>query len=156
MGDRRARHCSSYRCWRRGLAYRRWHSCRWKRASSIAANFRRSWTREGGTLAISRRCSLSLQGIVKNDPEAIRAAAKSVPDLQASGRDGATLLNFAVRQSWQRPESVEAVRTLLSLGADPNYTNEKPKLSRDGRRRAFVGARPPLNVGGRRKCEYSR
>ena len=66
------------------------------------------------------------QGIVKNDSEAIRAAAKSVPDLQAPGRDGTTLLNFAVRQSWQRPESVEAVRTLLSQGADPNYTNGKP------------------------------
>ena len=63
------------------------------------------------------------QGIVKNDSEAIRAAAKSVPDLQAAGRDGKTLLNFAVRQSWQRPGSVEAVKTLLSLGADPNYTN---------------------------------
>ena len=63
------------------------------------------------------------QGIVKNDPEAIRTAAKGVLDLQAPGRDGATLLNFAVRQSWQRPESVEAIRTLLSLGADPNYTN---------------------------------
>ena len=61
------------------------------------------------------------QGIVKNDPDAIRAAAKGVPDLQAPGRDGETLLNFAVRQSWQRPESVDAVRTLLSLGADPNY-----------------------------------
>jgi uncharacterized protein len=65
------------------------------------------------------------QGIVKNDPEAIPAAAKAVPDLQAPGRDGATLLNFAVRQSWQRPESVDAVRTLLSLGADPNYINGK-------------------------------
>jgi hypothetical protein len=63
------------------------------------------------------------QGIVKNDPNAIRAAAKSVPDLQAPGRDGATLLDFAVRQSWRRPESVESIRTLLSLGADPNYTN---------------------------------
>jgi ankyrin repeat protein len=63
------------------------------------------------------------QGIVKNDPEAIRTAAKGVPDLQAAGRDGATLLNFAVRQSWRRPESAEAIRTLLSLGADPNYTN---------------------------------
>jgi len=63
------------------------------------------------------------RGIVKNDPETIRAAAKSVPDLQAPGRDGATLLNFAVRQSWQRPELEESVRTLLSLGADPNYTN---------------------------------
>jgi hypothetical protein len=66
------------------------------------------------------------QGIVKNDSEAIRAAAKNVPDLQASGRDGTTLLNFAVRRSWQRPESVEAIRTLLSLGADPKYTNAKP------------------------------
>jgi ankyrin repeat protein len=63
------------------------------------------------------------QGIVKNDPDAIRAAAKGVPDLQAPGRDGATLLNFAVMQSWQRPESVDAIRTLLSLGAGPNYTN---------------------------------
>jgi hypothetical protein len=63
------------------------------------------------------------QGIVKNDPDAIRAAAKAAPDLQAPGRDGATLLNFAVRQSWRRPELVEAIRTLLSLGADPNYTN---------------------------------
>jgi uncharacterized protein len=65
------------------------------------------------------------QGIVKNDPDAIRAAAKAVPDLQAPGRDGATLLYFAVTQSWQRPELVEAVKTLLSLGADPNYTNGK-------------------------------
>src|SRR5262249_24561751 len=65
------------------------------------------------------------QGIVRNDPDAIRAAAKGTPDLQAPGRDGATLLNFAVRQSWQRPESVEAIKTLLSLGADPNYTNGK-------------------------------
>src|SRR6266436_5447005 len=65
------------------------------------------------------------QGIVKNDPDAIRAAAKRLPDLQAPGRDGATLLYFAVTQSWQRPELTEAVRTLLSLGADPNYTNGK-------------------------------
>jgi hypothetical protein len=63
------------------------------------------------------------QGIVKNDPDAIRAAAKEVPDLQAPGRDGATLLNFGVRQSWQRPETVEAIKSLLSLGVDPNYTN---------------------------------
>src|SRR5439155_748830 len=44
-------------------------------------------------------------------------------DLQAPGRDGTTLLHFAVTQSWQRPELVESVKTLLSLGADPNYTN---------------------------------
>ena len=36
------------------------------------------------------------QGIVKNDSEAIGTAAKGVPDLKAPGRDGETLLNFAV------------------------------------------------------------
>ena len=61
--------------------------------------------------------------IVKNDQEEIRATAKALPDLQAPGRDGTTLLYFAVTQSWQRPELVEAVKTLLSLGAGPNYTN---------------------------------
>ena len=65
------------------------------------------------------------QAIVKNDQDAIRAAAKALPNLQAPGRDGTTLLYFAVTQSWQRPELAEAVRTLLSLGADPNYTNGK-------------------------------
>lgn len=65
------------------------------------------------------------QAIVKNDQDAIRATAKALPDLQRPGRDGTTLLYFAVTQSWQRPQLVEAVRTLLSLGADPNYTNRK-------------------------------
>jgi ankyrin repeat protein len=65
------------------------------------------------------------QAIVKNDQDAIRAAAKALPNLQTPGRDGTTLLYFAVTQSWQRPELAEAVRTLLSLGADPNYTNGK-------------------------------
>jgi hypothetical protein len=63
------------------------------------------------------------QAIRANNPEAIRVAAKSVPDLQAGGRDGMTLLCWTVRQSWQRPELVEAARTLLSLGVDPNYSN---------------------------------
>src|SRR5437762_1224926 len=63
------------------------------------------------------------QGIVKNDQDAIRAAAKALPDLQVPGRYGMTLLYFAVTESWQRPELVESVRTLLSLGADPNHTN---------------------------------
>src|SRR5438105_1087131 len=58
------------------------------------------------------------QGIVKNDQDAIRAAAKALRDLQAPGRYGMTLLYFAVTESWQRPELVESVRTLLSLGAD--------------------------------------
>jgi len=100
------------------------------------------------------------QGIVKNDPEAIREAAKNVPDLQAPGRDGATLLNFAIIQSWRRPESVDAVKTLLSLGADPNYTN--------GNRNSFAMAnavhssapvlRAMLEAGGKANTrdEFSR
>jgi drug/metabolite transporter superfamily protein YnfA len=67
------------------------------------------------------------QAIAANNQEAIRAAAKSVPNLNAAGRDGATLLCWTVQQSWQRRELVEAIKTLLSLGADPNYTNGKDK-----------------------------
>jgi hypothetical protein len=72
------------------------------------------------------------QAIVKNDQDGIRAAAKALPNLQAPGRDSTTLLYFAVTQSWQRPDLAEAVRTLLSLGADPNYT--------DGKRDSFAMA----------------
>lgn len=63
------------------------------------------------------------QAISANDQNAIRAGAKAVPDLQAPGRDGTTLLCWAVRETWQRPQLVESVKTLLSLGADPNFTN---------------------------------
>lgn len=63
------------------------------------------------------------QAIAANDQNAIRAAAKAVPDLQVPGRDGTTLLCWAVRETWQRPQLVESVKTLLSLGADPNFTN---------------------------------
>lgn len=63
------------------------------------------------------------QAVSANDVEAIRTAANGVQDLQAAGRDGTTLLCWAVRETWQRPQLLDAVRTLLSLGADPNYTN---------------------------------
>lgn len=63
------------------------------------------------------------QAISANDQNAIRAAAKNVPDLQAPGRDGETLLCWAVRETWQRPQLIESVKTLLSLGVDPNHTN---------------------------------
>jgi uncharacterized membrane protein len=90
------------------------------------------------------------QAIRANDQDAIRAAAKNVPDLQAAGREGTTLLCWTVRQTWQRRELVEAVKTLLSLGADPNYTN--------GHRESFAlaesvhgplaGLRAMLDAGG--------
>jgi len=70
--------------------------------------------------------------------------------LQAVGREGTTLLCWTVRQAWQRRELVEAVKTLLSLGADPNYTN--------GHRESFAlaesvhgplaGLRAMLDAGG--------
>lgn len=63
------------------------------------------------------------QAISKNDEAAIRATAKNVPDLQAAGREGKTLLYFAVDQALERPELVKAVEVLLSLGANPNYNN---------------------------------
>jgi len=63
------------------------------------------------------------QAISANDQDAIRAAAKAIPDLQAPWRDGTTLICWAVRETWQRPQLVDSVKTLLSLGADPNYTN---------------------------------
>jgi pimeloyl-ACP methyl ester carboxylesterase len=63
------------------------------------------------------------QAILKNDPAAIRAAARNVPDLQAAGRDDMTLLYFAVNSTYLHEERVEAVKTLISLGANPNYNN---------------------------------
>jgi hypothetical protein len=62
--------------------------------------------------------------IARNDPEAIRGAAKSLTNLQQPGREGKTLLNFAVTKCWSRPDFVTAVRALLDAGADPNFTNE--------------------------------
>src|SRR2546423_2904408 len=61
--------------------------------------------------------------IDRNDEAAIRAAAKNVPDLQAAGQEGKTLLYFAVDEALERPQLVQAVATLLSCGANPNYNN---------------------------------
>ncbi|HVF70883.1 MAG TPA: hypothetical protein VM940_04680 [Chthoniobacterales bacterium] len=63
------------------------------------------------------------QGVANNNPDAIRAAAQAVPDLNAPGHEGMTLLCFAIRESWQRPELFDAVNALLAIGADPNHTN---------------------------------
>jgi hypothetical protein len=61
--------------------------------------------------------------IDRNDEDAIRAAVRNVPDLQAAGRDGWTLLSFAVYEASVRPQLVKAVDTLLWCGADPNFNN---------------------------------
>jgi hypothetical protein len=64
------------------------------------------------------------EAIAKNDSNAIRASAKNVRDLNAAGRDGMTLLFFAVNESLERPELASAVETLLALGVNPNYHND--------------------------------
>ncbi len=63
------------------------------------------------------------EAVVADDPGAIRTTAQAVPDLQAPGRDGTTLLYFAVTRTWQRPEAAAGVKALLAAGADPNHTN---------------------------------
>src|SRR5207249_1361616 len=64
------------------------------------------------------------EAIAKNDSTAIRASAKNVRDLNAAGRDGMTLLFFAVNESLERPELASAVETLLAVGVNPNYHND--------------------------------
>src|SRR5882724_6831046 len=64
------------------------------------------------------------EAIAKNDSNAIRASAKNVRDLNAAGRDGMTLLFFAVNESLERPELASAVETLLAAGVNPNYHND--------------------------------
>ena len=82
------------------------------------------------------------QAIVANDQEAVRAAAKNVPDLQA-------LLYFAVRRTWQHAEAVEAVKTLLSLGANPNDKNGDRSLTLAAAVHGPVaGLRAMLDAGG--------
>jgi ankyrin repeat protein len=66
------------------------------------------------------------QAIVRNDQEGIRAALKDVPDLQAAGRNGTTLLYFAVSSTWHNERQIETVKTLLAAGADPNFNNGQP------------------------------
>jgi len=83
----------------------------------------------GGGADFSEQPSLLAvaNAIDRNDEDAIRAAARNVPDLQAAGREGKTLLYLAVEEASERPELVKAVATLLSCGADPNYNNGQPK-----------------------------
>jgi hypothetical protein len=90
------------------------------------------------------------QAVTANDQDGIRAAAKAVPNLQAAGRDGTTLLSWTVRETWQRPQLVDAVKTLLSLGADPNFTNghrESFALG-DAVHGPLAGLRAMLDAGG--------
>src|SRR5438477_245172 len=42
----------------------------------------------------------------------------------AAGRDGMTLLFFAVNESLERPELASAVETLLAVGVNPNYHSD--------------------------------
>src|SRR5207237_4835721 len=62
------------------------------------------------------------EAIAKNDSNAIRASAKNVRDLNGAGRDGMTLLFFAVNESLERPELASAVETLLAVALTRTIT----------------------------------
>lgn len=108
------------------VAFFVWFGIAWSRGEERAAQTREEMRSGKWDFGNQPALFAVAQAIVKNDPEAIRAAAKNVPDLQAAGRDGTTLLYFAVHSTWQHEERVEAVKTLISLGANPNYNNGQP------------------------------
>jgi hypothetical protein len=105
------------------VAFMVWFGLEWSKGEERARQRRED--RRSGKEAFGDEPALFAvaQAIVRNDLEGIRAAAKDVPNLQAAGRDGTTLLYFAIWQTWHQEHKVEAVKTLLSLGADPNYNN---------------------------------
>jgi hypothetical protein len=105
------------------VAFMVWFGIAWSRGEKRAAQDREDMRSGKWDFGDQPALFAIAEAIVKNDPEAIRAAAKNVPDLNAAGRDGTTLLFFAVRSTWQHEYRVEAVKTLLSLGANPNYNN---------------------------------
>ena len=76
MADRRVHRCSSYRCWRCGFAFYRWFYIPGK-----GEQHRRQFQGEldSGRWDFGDQPALFAvaQGIVKNDPDAIRAAAKA-------------------------------------------------------------------------------
>jgi len=92
--------------------------------------------------------------IVKNDQDAIRAAAKALPNLQAPGRDGTTLLYFCCNAKLAAPGISRSGQNIAFARRDPNYTN--------GHRNSFALAnavhgsalllRYMLEAGGDREC----
>ena len=132
------------------VAFMVWFGIAWSRGEERAQQSRED--QRSGKEAFGDQPALFAvaQAIVRNDPEGIRAAAKNVPDLQAAGRDGTTLLYFAVKSTWHHEERVEAVKTLISLGANPNYNNGQKNsfaLAHAGEASALV-LRAMLDGGG--------
>ena len=100
-----------------------WFGIEWGRGEARAKQRRDD--QESGKEAFGDQPALFAvaQAIVRNDQEGIRAALKNVPDLHAPGRDGTTLLYFAVSRTYHREDRIEALKTLLAAGANPNHNN---------------------------------
>lgn len=96
------------------------------------------------------------QAIVKNDQDAIRAAAQAVPDLQAPGRDGTTLLYFRRDGIVAAPGISRSGQNTAFAGRGPELHQREVELLRDGQRGACVGARSARDAGGGWKSERSR
>ena len=103
MGYCRARHCSFYRRWRRGFAFRGgFHVAGKGRETSSPISGRAGLGKMGfwpGTGAL--RCRARYRERTIQRRFARRQRTRRI--CKRPGRDGTTLLNFAVRQSWQRP-----------------------------------------------------
>jgi ankyrin repeat protein len=100
-----------------------WFAIEWGRGEARAKQRRDDW--DSGKTAFGDHPALFAvaQAIVRNDQEGIRAALEDVPDLQAPGHEGTTLLYFAVTRTYYGEDRIEAVKTLLAAGADPNHNN---------------------------------
>jgi hypothetical protein len=105
------------------VAFMVWFGIAWSRGEERARQKREDF--RSGKEAFGDQPALFAvaQAIVRNDQEGIRAAAKNVSDLNVAGQDGTTLLYFAVGHTYHKEQWVESVKTLLSLGANPNYNN---------------------------------
>jgi hypothetical protein len=96
------------------------------RLRSAAIDYRVRKNAEGSGYFSGGKLKRAGAAIVRRDVAALRAIERPF-DVNAKGRRGMTLMELAVTQAWESPAvanggatSLDVVRTLLALGADPN------------------------------------
>ena len=94
------------------------------RVRSATIDYRVRETAEGSGYFASRELKRAATAVVRRDLSALRALEKPV-DVNAKGTQGMTLMELAVTRAWESPadgmaSSLDVVRELLTLGADPN------------------------------------
>ena len=96
------------------------------RVRSAAIDYQVRRNAEGSGYFSGRELKRAAAAVVRRDVSALRALPKPF-DANAKGTRGMTLMELAVTQAWESPAaasgtaaSLEVVRELLALGADPN------------------------------------